>query len=278
MTDGPRGVLLDVDGTLVDSVYHHALAWQEAFAGHGLQVPVHVCHRYIGMGGDQLVTAVAGDDVERRLGDALRTAHDEAFSTRLESVPPLPGAADLLRTLHGRGHTLVLASSGKEHEVDHYVGLLGAADLIQDATTSKDVTHTKPDPDAMETALEALGHRDAVMVGDSPWDVESAARAGIPCIGVLTGGFCRDQLSDAVTVVATLAEVPAAIASLGRQDEGIADLEDALTRLEGEVAADPGLAQDEGRFGETVDRIADGDPELRGRLRALRDKFLEAGS
>jgi len=277
LTDGPRGVLIDVDGTLVDSVYHHSLAWQEAFAAHGINVPAHVLHRHIGMGGDQLVTAVAGDEVEQRLGDDLRAAHDDAFATRLEAVPALPGAAEMLRALHDAGRTLVLASSGKEHEVDHYVEILGAADLLHAATTAGDVEHTKPDPDAIETALERLGHRDAVMVGDSPWDVESAARAGVPCIGVLTGGFCREQLAEAVSVVATLAEVPAAVAALGRA-EAPDRFAEAVAQLQGEVAADPGLARDHARFDALADRLADGDAQLRDRLQSMRGQFAEAGS
>jgi HAD superfamily hydrolase (TIGR01549 family) len=163
-------------------------------------VPVWRIHRHIGMGGDQLVGAVAGDEVEKRLGDAIRAAQDEEYGKLIGETAPFEGAAELLRTLKRRGHRLVLASSAKPHEVEHYLGLLDAADLADGTTTSADVEATKPQPDLVLAAMEQAGDDRAVMIGDSTWDCEAAKRAGIPAIAILTGGFSEQELRDAGAV------------------------------------------------------------------------------
>jgi HAD superfamily hydrolase (TIGR01549 family) len=196
----PPAAILDIDGTLVDTNYHHAIAWYRAFRRHGVVVPVWRIHRHIGMGGDQLVGAVAGDEVEKRLGDAVRAAQDEEYSKLIGETAPFEGAAELLRTLKGRGHRLVLASSAKPHEVEHYLGLLDAAELADGTTTSADVEATKPQPDLVLAAMEQAGDDRAVMIGDSTWDCEAAKRAGIPAIAILTGGFSEQELRDAGAV------------------------------------------------------------------------------
>jgi HAD superfamily hydrolase (TIGR01549 family) len=189
--------LLDVDGTLVDTNYHHAIAWYRAFREHGLTLPVWRIHRHIGMGGDQLVAAVAGKRVEDRQGDSIRAAETALYADLIGEVRPFDDARRLLELLDGRGHRLVLASSGKRDEVDHYLDLLGARDLVEAWTTSADVEQTKPDPDLVQVAMDKVGGGEAVLVGDSTWDCEAAARAEVRTVAVLTGGFSEQELRQA---------------------------------------------------------------------------------
>ena len=201
--------LLDVDGTLVDTNYHHAIAWYRAFREHGLTLPVWRIHRHIGMGGDQLVAAVAGKRVEDREGDSIRAAETALYADLIGEVQPFADARRLLELLDGRGHRLVLASSGKRDEVDHYLELLDARDLVEAWTTSADVERTKPDPDLVIAAIDKVGGGEAVLVGDSTWDCEAAARAEVPSLAVLTGGFSEQELREAGarTVFESLADL-----------------------------------------------------------------------
>jgi phosphoglycolate phosphatase-like HAD superfamily hydrolase len=202
-------VLLDVDGTLVDTNYHHAIAWYRAFREHGLTLPVWRIHRHIGMGGDQLVAAVAGKRVEDREGDSIRAAETAVYADLIGEVQPFADARRLLELLDGRGHRLVLASSGKRDEVEHYLELLDARDLVEAWTTSADVERTKPDPDLVVVAMDKVGGGEAVLVGDSTWDCEAAARAEVPSVAVLTGGFSEQELREAGagTVFESLADL-----------------------------------------------------------------------
>ena len=193
--------ILDIDGTLVDTNYHHALAWHRAFERHGITLPVWRIHRHIGMGGDKLIEALAGEDAEREKGDAIRDAEKRLYGELIGEVKPLPDARRLIEVLKERGHPVVLASSAKDEEVDHYLDLLQARDLADDWTSSGDVEETKPAPDLVETALEKAGGGDAVMIGDSTWDCEAAKRAGVETIAVLTGGFSDRELLDAGATV-----------------------------------------------------------------------------
>ena len=201
--------VLDVDGTLVDTNYHHAISWYRAFREHGLTMPVWRIHRHIGMGGDQLVAAVAGKRVEDRQGDSIRAAETALYADLIGEVQPFADARRLLELLDGRGHRLVLASSGKRDEVDHYLDLLDARHLVEAWTTSADVERTKPDPDLVHAAMDKVGGGEAVLVGDSTWDCEAAARAEVPTVAVLTGGFSDQELrqAGAVTVFESLAEL-----------------------------------------------------------------------
>lgn len=192
-----RAAILDVDGTLVDTNYHHAIAWYRAFLRHSVVVPVWRIHRHIGMGGDKLVDAVGGHGVEREHGDEIRAAEEELYMALIDEVAPFAGAKDLIRELKRRGHVVVLASSAKEREVDRYLELLEARDVADGWTTSDDVESTKPEPDLVRAALEAAGTADAVMIGDTVWDVEAAAREGIETLAVLTGGFSDSELREA---------------------------------------------------------------------------------
>lgn len=191
------GVCLDVDGTLVDSTFQHALCWHHAFAQFDVVRPVGVMHAHVGMGGDQLVPAIAGDDVEREHGDAIRAAHDALFATMLPTIRPLDGARRLLVALAERHQPVVLCSSAGTAEIEHYVDLLDARDLVRGWTTSDDVERTKPHGDLVRVALRMLGTPRTVMIGDSPWDVRAATAAGIPTIGIDTGGFGEPALREA---------------------------------------------------------------------------------
>ena len=189
--------IIDIDGTLVDTNYHHALAWYRAFRAHGFVVALWRIHRHIGMGGDQLVAALIGKEADEEHGDGIRDAEKQAYMALIGEVAPLEGARELIVALRERDHTVILASSAKPDEVEQYVDLLVVRDLVHGWTTSGDVEKTKPEPDLVAAAMEKAGGEDAVMIGDSVWDCEAAQRAKIPTIGVLTGGFSREELAGA---------------------------------------------------------------------------------
>jgi HAD superfamily hydrolase (TIGR01549 family) len=189
--------ILDVDGTLVDTNYQHAMAWYRAFRRHGVVPPLWRIHRHIGMGGDQLVDAVAGHGVERENGDDIREAEGELYMQLIDEVAPFEGARELIVELKRRGHAVVLSSSAKQDEVDRYLDLLDVREVADGWTTSADVEATKPEPDLVRAALDEAETDDAVMVGDTVWDVKAAARAGIETLAVLTGGFSDAELRDA---------------------------------------------------------------------------------
>jgi HAD superfamily hydrolase (TIGR01509 family) len=191
--------ILDIDGTLVDTNYHHALAWFRALSRHGIVLPIWRIHRHIGMGGDQMIEALCGEETEREQGDSIRSAEGEEYSKLIDEVKTMEGSRELIESLKARGHTVVLASSAKEGEVDHYLDLLDAREIADGWTTSADVDATKPEPDLVNAALQRAGGdgQTAVMVGDTPWDVKAAERAGVPTIAVVTGGFASQELTDA---------------------------------------------------------------------------------
>jgi HAD superfamily hydrolase (TIGR01549 family) len=193
----PKVAILDVDGTLVDTNYHHAVAWYRAFRQHGIVLPTWRIHRHIGMGGDKVIAALAGDRAEAEKGDDIRAAEAALYLAFIEEIEPMAGARDLIDTLKKKDHPVVLASSAKQNELDHYLDMLDARDVVDAWTSSADVDDTKPDPDLIETALDKIGDRDGVMIGDSTFDCEAATRAGIPSIAVLTGGFSEQELEDA---------------------------------------------------------------------------------
>jgi HAD superfamily hydrolase (TIGR01509 family) len=192
--------ILDVDGTLVDTNYHHAIAWFRAFRRHGEATPVWRIHRHIGMGGDQLVKSLCGEQVEEEKGDDIRASEKELYMALIDEVVPFSGASELIHGLKQRGHQVVLASSAKPDEIEHYLELLGARDVVDAWTDSGDVEATKPEPDLVHAAIGKAGVSDAVMVGDSTWDCEAARRAGIQTVAVLTGGFSEAELREAGAV------------------------------------------------------------------------------
>ena len=193
--------ILDIDGTLVDSNYFHAVAWYRAMREHGHTLPMWRIHRAIGMGGDQLIGALLGDEVEEREGDDIRALEKDRYFELIGEVQPLDGARELIVDLKESDHRVVLASSAKPEEVDHYLDLLDARDLADAWTTSGDVERTKPAPDLVESAMKKIGGGPAVMVGDSVYDCESARNAGVDTIAVLTGGFSDSELLKAGATV-----------------------------------------------------------------------------
>jgi HAD superfamily hydrolase (TIGR01509 family) len=213
---GARIAVLDVDGTLVDSNYQHALAWYRAFRSLGETYPIWRIHRLIGMGGDQLVAALGGDEVEERIGDQVRERWVQEADPLMAEVALLPGARELIVALKERGRRVVLASSGKPHHVEHALDLLDVREIVDGWTTSEDVESTKPAPDLLQVALKKIGEpvdAPSVVVGDSVFDVLAAKNAGMPAIVVRSGGFGDDELRDAgaVAIYDTPADLMAAL-------------------------------------------------------------------
>jgi len=193
----PPAAILDIDGTLVDSNYQHAIAWYRAFALHGITIPVWRCHRVIGMGGDQLVPYLAGKGFDSEEGDAVRLEEHALFAQLIHEVQPFAGARGLIEDLKARGCKVVLASSAKAEDVAQYLDLLDARELADGWTDSSSVQRTKPASDLVKAALELVDGGPGIMVGDSTWDVEAAKKLKVPTICVRTGGFGADELRDA---------------------------------------------------------------------------------
>jgi HAD superfamily hydrolase (TIGR01549 family) len=193
--------ILDIDGTLVDTNYQHTIAWHRALKDKGASVAAWRIHRHLGMGGDKVVGALCGDDFEAEHGDEVREAEGEEYKKLIGEVEPFEGARGLIEDLKHNGHRVILASSAKEEEVEHYLDLLDARELADDWTHSGDVEETKPAPDLVRSALDKAGdHDEAVMLGDTPWDIEAAEQAGVKTIAVLTGGFSEAELREAGAV------------------------------------------------------------------------------
>jgi HAD superfamily hydrolase (TIGR01549 family) len=209
-------LLLDVDGTLVDTNYHHTLAWVRAFDSVGLVVPAWRVHRSIGMGGDRLVEAVAGEHAEAEHGNAVRKAWEHEFAGLLEEIRPLEGAHRLIAAAVEQEFAVALASSGKREHIEHYLDLLDAHDLVATWTTSDDVSASKPAPDLLQVALSRVDASRAVVIGDSVWDCEAARRIELPVVGLLTGGFAESELLEhgATSVYAGLDELRADLVDL----------------------------------------------------------------
>ena len=193
----PLTAILDVDGTLVDTNYHHTIAWYRAFRQNGIVLPAWRIHRHQGMGGDQLVPTLLGESKAEEVGDDVRAAEKERYAELIDEVEPMEGARELVVALRERGHSVILASSAKDEEVDHYLDLLDAREIVDGWTTSGDVESTKPHPDLVHAALDKGDGDEAVMVGDSTFDIEAAERASVKTIALLTGGFSEKELRDA---------------------------------------------------------------------------------
>jgi HAD superfamily hydrolase (TIGR01509 family) len=189
--------ILDIDGTLVDSNYQHALAWYRAFRLHGITIPVWRCHRAIGMGGDQLVAYLAGEGFDREEGDTVRTEEHALFEQLRHEVQPVAGARGLVEDLKARGCKVVIASSAKAEDLAYYLDLLDVRELADGWTDSSTVERTKPEPDLIEAAVEIAGGGPGVMIGDSTWDVEAAKKLKMRTLCVRTGGFGADELLEA---------------------------------------------------------------------------------
>jgi len=188
-------VLLDIDGTLVESNYLHVDAWDRAFVAVGHPVDVWRIHRAIGMDSEELLNTLLGPAASE-LGDVAKNKHSDFYLASTDRLRTIPGAAELLAHLHDRGHAVVLATSAPADELKVLRAVINADSSIDAATSSEDVETAKPEPDIVKTALDmvAVSPDRAVMVGDSVWDVHAASRAGVACIGLLSGGFGEDEL------------------------------------------------------------------------------------
>lgn len=195
---GAPAVLFDVDGTLVDSNYLHVTAWLRAFDAEGVPVDGWRIHRCIGMDGTTLVRTLSGDAGQDVL-DRLKDLHSEFYQETTSLLAPLPGARDLLRWVAGHGLQVVLATSAPEDELATLREILDCEDAISAVTSSEDVDTAKPKPDIVQIALEraGVGAQDAVFLGDAVWDCEAAKRAGVPSIGVQSGGVSPAELREA---------------------------------------------------------------------------------
>jgi HAD superfamily hydrolase (TIGR01509 family) len=207
-------VLLDVDGTLVDSNYLHVDAWVRAFSDVGLTVDAWRVHRAIGMGSTQLVDALAGDDADR-VRDSVTDAHSSYYAAVADRLRPFAGARELVRALAERGARPVLATSAAPDELERLRAVLDVDDELYAVTGGGDVESAKPEPDLINAALEAAGVSAdrAVLVGDTVWDVEAARRAGVPCVTVRSGGVGEDELR-AAGAIAVYDDVAALLADL----------------------------------------------------------------
>lgn len=194
-------VLLDIDGTLADSNYVHTFTWARAFREVGHPVAAWRIHRCIGMGGELLLEELLGDRVEE-LGADAKELHTRYYAQAADEVHRFDGVRELVTALKERGARVVLATSASPDELEILVRVLDVSDDVDAITSAQDVEEAKPDPDLVQTALDAAGvtAEQAVFVGDTVWDVEAAARAGVPCVGVLTGGISEGELTDAGAV------------------------------------------------------------------------------
>jgi HAD superfamily hydrolase (TIGR01509 family) len=198
----PAGVLFDVDGTLIDSTYLHAVTWWEGFRAGGHDVPIAQIHRAVGMGADRLLDHLLGTERDRSNDEVVRAVHAERYAPFMERLRPLPGAANLLRACHERGQQVALASSATPAELTAMRAALDADASIDGATSSGDAERTKPEPDIIEAALRllSLDVNQAVYVGDSIWDIAACAKLGLPCVALTCGGTSRAELASAGAV------------------------------------------------------------------------------
>ncbi len=207
---GRRGVLFDVDGTLIDTNYLHVVAWWQALRERGYDVTMAGIHEAVGMGSDKLMQRILGKE-----DPSVSAAHSRYYAPYLGRLRPFPRAADLLRATAQLGLAVVLASSVKSDEVDILLDTLQAGDAIETVVSSSDAEQTKPAPDLVQVAMRRSGldPGECVMVGDTAWDVEAAGRSGVPCIAVRTGGWSAERLR-AAGAVAVYDDVAALLAEL----------------------------------------------------------------
>lgn len=197
-----KGVLFDIDGTLMDTNNLHVTAWERAFQRGGYSIAPEQIMQEIGKGGDNLVPSILGEaqskadeEEQKRLGEW----HDEEYMKLIDKARPFPDAANILASLHERGIKIALATSAGKDEVKHYLGYIHADENVDVITTKADVKNSKPAPDVFAVALKKLGldANEVVAVGDTPYDISAAGKIGVPCVAVISGGFTREQLATA---------------------------------------------------------------------------------
>lgn len=207
-----RAVLLDIDGTLVDSNDAHARAWQQALARHGQPVPFERLRELIGKGGDKLLAETVGIDKETPAGQAIDQQRAQLFlREHLPRLRPLPGARELILRLRSQGLRLVVATSAKSGEMNALLELCGVRHYIDAHTSSDEAERSKPDPDIIQAALDkaAVPASAALMIGDTPYDVEAAARAGVGTVALRSGGWDDAALAGAVAIYDHAAQLAA---------------------------------------------------------------------
>jgi HAD superfamily hydrolase (TIGR01509 family) len=196
-----QAVLFDVDGTLIDSNDLHATAWRETFLKFGVDIPLDEVRSQIGKGGDNLIPALLPPDLVESRQEEIEQYRSDLFKRDyLPRVVPFPGVRELFERIYADGKKIVLASSAKGEEVEFHLGIIGAADLVVDTTSADDAEHSKPDPDIFAAALKKLGSigvEEAIVVGDSPFDMEAARKLGLKTIGFRSGGFPDEALLEA---------------------------------------------------------------------------------
>jgi HAD superfamily hydrolase (TIGR01509 family) len=197
-------IIFDVDGTLVDSNDAHAQAWVDVLEEHETPVPFERVRPLIGMGGDKVLPLLTGIEHESEEGERISSRRSEIFRERyLPHLQPFAGVRELFLLVKDRGHELAIASSAKTEELGALLEIAGVADLVERRTSSSDAENSKPDPDIVAAALVQLGRpKRAIMVGDTPYDIESAGRAGIASVAVRCGGWSDADLRDAYAVYA----------------------------------------------------------------------------
>jgi HAD superfamily hydrolase (TIGR01549 family) len=196
-----KAFIFDIDGTLIDSVDHHARAWQDAFARWGKEIAFEDVRSQIGKGGDQLMPVFLSEEEIERFGEEMETWRGERFKERyLPDVRGFPRVPELFRRIRAEGYRIALASSAKADELERYLEIAGVEGMTDGETSSDDAERSKPHPDIFLAALEeveGLSAHEALVVGDSPYDVQAAERAGCPCIAVRCGGFPENVLREA---------------------------------------------------------------------------------
>ena len=220
-----QAILLDIDGTLVDSNDKHTDCWVEAFAHFGKDVAWDFVRQQIGKGGDLLVPDTLNAREMRKFGEKIKKYRGELWMKKyIDSVEPFPGIKDALKELHGRGLKLAFASSSNENEVEYYVSLLEAEKLLEGSTSKGDAQFSKPSPEIFQAALERVGTRQehTLVAGDTPYDVLASHRAGLAIAALLCGGFAREELSKAEFL---FAGIPSMVKELDRIDEYFAAAE-----------------------------------------------------
>jgi HAD superfamily hydrolase (TIGR01509 family) len=199
-----KAVIFDVDGTLVDSNDLHVEAWQEAFKGCGKEVTYEELHEQMGKGGDQLMPVFCSREELDKFGEELERSRTELFArVYLPRVRPFPKVRELFERIKADGLSIALASSAKEEELARHKQSLRIEDLLEAATSADDAERSKPHPDIFQAALASIRHvrpEESIVVGDTPYDVIAAAKAGIRTIGLLSGGFTEEDLRSAGAV------------------------------------------------------------------------------
>lgn len=198
-----RGIIFDIDGTLVDSNDAHAESWVEIFSEAGYEVPFDVVRPLIGMGGDKLLPKTIGIEADSDEGQRLSKKRWKLFETKyLPTLRPLTGARSLVQRIRNDGLATVIATSAQKEELRVLLKAAEVADLMEEKATSSDAEHSKPDPDVVQAAIKksGLNKSELMMIGDTPYDVEAALRAGVPIIAFLSGGWLRSKLAGASAI------------------------------------------------------------------------------